>query len=75
MFPDAKVAAKLRNFIKVRINAEKFPEDKQLFESLGGRGYPFALTGKGDAKLSRFNFGNYKADQVLGSLTRALHTR
>lgn len=72
VLPDPKVAAKLRNFIKVRINAEKFPEDKQLFDSLGGRGYPFLLSGRSEAGLSRLNFGNYQPAHALSALSRAL---
>ena len=71
VLPDAKVAAKLRNFIKVRINAEKFPEDKQLFDSLGGKGYPFLLSGRSEAGLSRLNFGNYQPAHALSALSRA----
>ncbi len=77
VLPDAKVTAKLRNFIKVRINPEKHPEDDKLFAALGGRGYPFALTGQGEGKLTRFNFGGYTPadtlaglDQVMGGIRR-----
>lgn len=70
VLPDAKVTAALRRFIKVRINPEKHPEDDRLFDALGGRGYPYALTGQGDGTFTRFSFGNHVPADTLAGLNR-----
>ena len=72
VFPDPKVAEKLRRFIKVKINPELNAEDDGLFRSLGGNGFPFALAGKGSGGLARFSFGDYQPETTLSGLSSLL---
>ncbi|MFZ5757452.1 MAG: thioredoxin family protein [Pseudomonadota bacterium] len=75
VFPDAKVMAQLRRFIKVKIDTEQSNDTNALFRSLGGSGIPFALTGSGGSKLQRISFGNYRPDSLVSELDRVLKAK
>ena len=51
LLKNSEVKSTLKNFIKVKLNPDKNPEDKKLYQQWGGKGYPTLLLQSGSSNL------------------------